>query len=84
MVMSTTTTILVTGTTDRIRHEGRSLTTISTQTKRGTGVVMWAMPAMMGAANMPPAHHQAAATPEAEATQKAEVTQKAVTTRGAG
>ena len=84
MAMSTTTTILDTGTTDRIRHEGSSLTTISTQTKRVTEMAMWAMPAMMGRPNMSPAHHQAEATPEVEATPEAEATQKAVITRGAG
>src|ERR1700684_4228916 len=72
MVTSTTTTILVTDTADPIPHTGSSLTTISTQTKRGTGMAMWAMPAMMGLANMPPAPEWAAVTPAAAAESMAE------------
>ena len=78
MVTSTITTILVTDTTDPIPHTGSSLTTISTQTKRGTGMGMWAMPAMMAPVNMPLAPERAAVT-QAAAAAAASMAEEATT-----
>src|SRR5580698_9397694 len=50
--MSTTATILVTATPDPTRPAASNPSTTSTQTRLGTGKGTWAIPVMMGAANM--------------------------------
>jgi hypothetical protein len=55
MDMSTTVSILVTGTTDHCRHEVNKRSTISTLTRRSMSMAIPAIPAMTEAANMRPA-----------------------------
>ena len=81
MGTSTTTMILVTVTTDPIPRAGSSLTTISTQTKRGTGTAMWVMPAMMAVVNTLRAPEWAAVTLAVAESMAAESMAEEATTR---